>query len=188
MNITDKIFESKDFKTESLPFNEFDSCTFKNCDFSGNDLSGASFTDCTFIGCDLSLAKLHKAAFREVKFKECKMIGLYFDECNTFGLKFNFHDCILDNSLFTGLKIKGTFFENCRIINADFTNCDLDNSSFAGANLSETVFENTNLTNCDLRNVSDLILDPEKNKLKKVKINIESLPGLLRKYGLEIEF
>lgn len=188
MDITDKIFESEDFTTLSIPSDEFDTCTFRNCEMSGIDLSGVSFTNCTFTGCDLSMAKLQKSAFRDVIFKECKMIGLFFDECNTFGLKFDFHDCILDNCIFTGLKLKGTVFENCRIINADFSSCDLENSSFAGSNLSEAVFENTNLMNCDLRSVSELSLDPEKNKLKKAKINIESLPGLLQKHGLKIEF
>ncbi|MGG7552401.1 pentapeptide repeat-containing protein [Chryseobacterium arthrosphaerae] len=49
-----------------------------------------SFSDCDFIGCNLSMAKLASTAFRNAFFKECKMLGLQFNDCNGFGLSFRF--------------------------------------------------------------------------------------------------
>lgn len=94
--IQDKIFDRENFLTKG----EYENCSFNNCNLYDNDLSGFSFTNCTFIRCNLSLIKVNKAAFRDVKFKDCKMLGLRFDTCNQFGLSFSFDSCQLNHSSF----------------------------------------------------------------------------------------
>jgi hypothetical protein len=51
-----------------------------------------------------------KTAFRDIKFKGCKMLGLNFEDCNEFGLSFNFENCSLNHSSFYKIKV---FFNWC---------------------------------------------------------------------------
>ncbi|WP_431217529.1 hypothetical protein ACQ86N_21315 [Puia sp. P3] len=43
-----------------------------------------------FSNCNLSLAQLQKTTFRDIQFKDCKMLGLHFEDCNEFGLSVSF--------------------------------------------------------------------------------------------------
>lgn len=94
--IEEKTFDKIDFKDKPLTNGEYENCRFLCCDFSNSDLSDCKFTDCEFSGCNLSLVKLTKTVFRDIKFRECKMLGLHFDDCNEFGLSFSFEHCILN--------------------------------------------------------------------------------------------
>ncbi len=89
--IQDKTFD----RSDTLPKGEYENCTFLSCNFANNDFSEYKFIGCVFQACNLSLTKLHKTAFQEVKFKDCKMLGLRFDTCHEFGLAFSFEDCQL---------------------------------------------------------------------------------------------
>lgn len=102
----EKTFKKFDFKNNPLTNGEYDNCKFVDCDFSDVDLSYCKFTDCEFSGCNLSLIKMVKTAFQDVKFRDCKMLGLHFDSCNEFGLSFSFENCILNLSSFYKTKIK----------------------------------------------------------------------------------
>jgi hypothetical protein len=44
-----------------------------------------------------------------------------------------------------------------------------------------------NLKKADLRTAYNYHIDPESNKLKKAKFSLQGLPGLLDKYGIDIE-
>ena len=107
MELFDNIeFENKDFTNHGIPVGEYEDCSFVNCNFSQIDLSNFIFINCHFIGSNLSLVKLINTVFREVVFKECKMIGLFFDKVNSFGLALSFEQCNLSNSSFYQTKIK----------------------------------------------------------------------------------
>lgn len=122
---TPKTYDKIDFTKTPLPQGEYEGCAFTDCNFSGCDLSGTVFWDCEFTQCNLSLAKLDKTALRDVSFRGCKMLGLHFDDCNSFGLALSFADCMLDHSTFVQLSLKKTVFRNCRLRETDFTQGDL---------------------------------------------------------------
>lgn len=84
--ITEKKYEKLNFKIRPLIKGEFEACYFSDCDFSEAELSEVIYTDCEFVRCNLSMAKLYRTSFRDVKFNDCKMLGLHFEECNEFGL------------------------------------------------------------------------------------------------------
>ena len=113
---TEETFTSMDFTENPLAKGEYENCAFLNCNFSGTDLSGIRFSAGEFISCNLSLAKLVDTALREVNFKECKMLGLRFDQCNTLGLAVGFDQCSLNHSSFYKTKLKRRFskIRNCR--------------------------------------------------------------------------
>jgi fluoroquinolone resistance protein len=83
---------------------EYEDCTFHHCDFSGQDLSKFRFTDCNFNGCNLSLVTCNNTVFQNIRFKDCKMLGIRFDTCSQFGISFSFEDCQLQHSSFYKMK------------------------------------------------------------------------------------
>src|SRR5581483_7583796 len=91
--IEDKIIDKKNFTQNFLPKGDYEYCKFSQCDFSNSDMAGIKFLACEFIECNLSLAKMQKTAFRDVKFKDCKMLGLLFEHCSEFALSFSFDNC-----------------------------------------------------------------------------------------------
>jgi uncharacterized protein YjbI with pentapeptide repeats len=80
-----------------------------------------------------------------------------------------------------------TFFNNCKLKDADFAEADLSSSKFDNSDLEGVIFENTILEKCDFRSAINFIIDPEKNKVKKAKFSAAGLAGLLSKYQLDIE-
>jgi fluoroquinolone resistance protein len=184
--ITEKIFDKNNFKDNPLPKGDYENCTFKNCEFSNADLSYIKFIECTFLNCNLSLSKLIKTSFRDVKFTDCKMLGLLFYNCNEFGLSVGFDNCSLDHSSFYRTKIKKTIFRNSRLNEVDFTECDLTNSVFENCDMLNTKFEKTIIEKADFRTSYNYSIDPENNRIKKAKFSFEGIPGLLDKYDIEI--
>lgn len=71
------------------------------------------------------MVKLVGTAFRDVNFKECKMFGLQFNDCNEFGQSFRFEGCSLNNSVFYQTSLKKTLFKDSKLIEVDFTECNL---------------------------------------------------------------
>lgn len=183
----DKTFEKHDFVQKPLAKGEYENCIFRMCDLSGNDLSGFKFSDCEFVGSNLSLAKLNKTALQDIKFRDCKLLGLRFDLSNDFGLSFSFDNCILNHSSFYKTKLKKTSFTNSQLQETDFTECDLTNSIFDNCDLARAMFENSILEKVDLRTSYNYIIDPEINRIKKAKFSLSGIAGLLAKYEIEIE-
>ena len=185
--IQDKNFDKEDFTGKILTVADYENCIFNNCDFSNWDLSKRVFLDCAFITCNLGSAKLHKTAFKTVKFKDCKLLGLHFEDCDDFLFEVGFENCLLNLASFYKMKIRKTTFKSCNLSEVDFTETDLASAVFDNCDLTGTRFENTILEKADLRTSYSFSIDPELNKIKKAKFSIHGLAGLLDKYDIEIE-
>ena len=183
----DLVFEKEDFTEKTLGRVEYDNCTFNGCNFSGSDLSHITFTECTFTGCNLSTVKLTNTGLRDIYFKDCKILGLHFEDCSDFLFAVNFDTCILNLSSFFKQKLKKIFFKNCSLHEVDFTEADLSDSIFENCDLSGAKFEKTTLEKADLRSSFNYSIDPEINKIKKAKFSIYGIAGLLDKYDIEIQ-
>lgn len=182
----------KEFTKTSLEGNplqkgEYEDCSFKGCDFSETDLSEFRFSNCVFTDCNLSMAKLSNTAFREISFRDCKLLGLHFDDCNKFGLAMQFDQCILNLSSFYKLKLPKTLFRNSRLEEVDFAECDLTAAVFENCDLSGAVFDHTNLEKADLRTAYNFNIEPSENRIRKAKFSVQGLPGLLRNFEIEID-
>ncbi len=185
--IDDKTFTGINNAENPLLLAAYENCNFVNCDFSNADFSEFIFIDCNFKVCNLSLSKISKTAFRDVKFTECKMLGLHFDECNQFGIELIFENCMLNQASFYKMKIRNQIFKNCRLLETDFTESDLIGSVFENCDLSGATFDNTNLEKADFRTSFNYSIDPEINRIKKAKFALPEVLGLLNKYDLVIE-
>lgn len=185
--IRDADFAGGDFTQTPLAKGEYETCTFKDCNFSDSDLRTCTFTDCVFNSCNLSMALVDRTAFREVQFINCKMLGLRFDTCNEFGLSFSFEGCQLNHASFYKTNVKKTVFKNSQLQETDFAESDLSGAVFDNCNLAQAIFDRTNLEKADLRTAYHYSIDPEINRIKKARFAIWGLPGLLGKYGIEVE-
>ena len=184
---TDTTFDAAFLEKQPFTRGVFEECRFTGCDFSGCDFSGSTFIDTTFSHCNLSLVPLNQTVFRDVEFSHCKMLGLRFETCDRFGLSLSFDHCQLDHSSFYQLLIKKNVFRSTRLVEADFTESDLTEVLFDDCDLSGAVFNRSTLVKADLRTSTGYTIDPESNNLKKAKFSLSGIPGLLCKYGLEIE-
>ena len=183
----DQIFDKLDFTQEPLPKGEYENCMFTNCNFEETNLNDIKFMDCNFQDCNWSLVQLNGTVLREVKFKDCKMLGLQFETCNDFGLSFSFENCQLNHSTFFQMNIKKTIFRNCQLREIDFSESNLSNVIFDNCDLAQAIFINTVLDKADFRTAYNYSIDPESNRLKKAKFSIMGISGLLDKYDLIIE-
>ena len=82
--VQDKKFGKEDLGTDKLPIADYENCIFINCDLTNTDLSQRVFLDCEFISCNLSTANFIKTGLKNVRFKDCKLLGLHFENCDQF--------------------------------------------------------------------------------------------------------
>ncbi|MEE9438163.1 MAG: pentapeptide repeat-containing protein [Saprospiraceae bacterium] len=109
--IEEQQFSDLIFKDFPIKKGEYAYCIFTNCDFYEADLSNYNFNDCEFLNCNFSLIKTEQTALRNIRFVDCKLMGVHFDECNQFGLSMSFNNCIVSHCIFDGTTLKGTMFE-----------------------------------------------------------------------------
>jgi fluoroquinolone resistance protein len=185
--IEEKKFDKINFTVIPLTRGEYERCVFISCNFLNADLSEIKFIECEFIDCDLSLSKLKMTTFNDVKYKNCKMLGLLFYNCNGFGFAVKFDCCNLSHSSFYQRKIKKTYFINSRLNEVDFTESDLTSSVFDKCDLTNAKFENTVIEKADFLTSFNYSIDPSLNRIKKAKFSLSGVIGLLDRYDIEIE-
>ena len=185
--IQDKCFKSVNFLENELIKGDYENCIFNNCIFSNSDLSEINFIDCEFNNCDLSIIKINNTAFRNVKFKDSKLLGVHFEDCNDFLFSVNFIACQLNLSSFYKRTLKKVRFIDCFLKEVDFTEANLTSSVFENCDLSGAMFVNSVLEKTDFRSSYNYSIDPELNRISKAKFSIPGIVGLLNKYNIEIE-
>lgn len=180
-------FNNIDYSGQRIVNTEFEDCHFLNCDFSNSILTENDFINCRFESCNFSMAQPGGCGMKEVFFKDCKLIGIRFDDCSDFLFAVSFHNCVLDYSSFTKKKMKKTRFQQCSMQEVDFSGTDLSMAVFGNSNLSRAVFLGTNLEKADFQTAYNYSMDLEANKVTKAKFSYAGLPGLLTKYKIEID-
>lgn len=183
----DEIFDKVDFTEKPLPKGEYDGCQFINCNFSNADLMNIDFSDCEFIGSNLSMATIMKTGFKNVRFNNCKLLGLHFNNCSPFLFEVKFDNCLLNLSSFYKLKMAKTTFINSTLHEVDFVEADLNNALFNNCDLLNATFDDTILDKADLRTAYNYSINPERNKIKKAKFSVVGIAGLLSQYDIVIE-
>ncbi|MDP3181157.1 MAG: pentapeptide repeat-containing protein, partial [Bacteroidota bacterium] len=151
------------------------------------DFTESELLNCQFEVCNFSLAKFVGTGMKEIKFMDCKLIGINFDNCSDFLFAVEFQQSILDYSSFAEKKMKKTKFATCSMKEVDFSGTDLSISVFENCDLLGTVFKYTNLEKVDFRTAYNYGFDPEINKIKQARFSLSGIAGLLGKYNIEIE-
>jgi len=165
---------------------EFDNCTFQNCDFSNVSFASAELIDCTFISCNLSMARLDNTVVNQVKFTDCKVLGIDFSKCSKFLFSVAFENCTLKYSLFFKNDLKNTVFKKCMLQEVSFIETNLIAARFLDCDLDKAVFDRANLEKADFTSSHNYSINPETNKLKKTKFSMPDVLGLLGHLDIEI--
>ena len=184
--ISNKVFSDVDFTINRLPIGEYDQCTFANCNFAKSDISNCVFLESNFIDCNLALTKTKNTRFQEIQFTNCKLLGVPFNECDTFLLAFNFENCNLNLSSFYQLKLIGIKFKNCTLHEVDFVEGNFTNAVFDNCELNNAIFKNSNLMNCNFITAINFNIDPGTSKLKGASFSRNEISGLLLKHQIII--
>lgn len=179
-------FFDEDYRGKDLRQQEYEDCTFVRCLFSEADLSGVVFSECRFEHCDLSMTQLDGCAFRSVVFEDCKLLGMAFQDGNTFAFSVSFLRCNLQYASFFQVKMPGTRFEACLLESVGFEKADLSKADFSDSNLRGAVFEGTQLGGADFRTALHYSVHPERNQIKMARFSRQNLEGLLLDYQLLI--
>jgi uncharacterized protein YjbI with pentapeptide repeats len=130
---------------------------------------------------------LNNTRLQDVRFKNCKIMGLNFSKCNDFLLTIGFEYSLISYSVFSDMDLENTNFANCQVYDCDFVNTKLKNANFEGSDLKNSLFRNTNLSFTSFRNAKNYDIDPNNNFLKKTKFSIPEVISLLRVFDIEIE-
>ena len=181
-----KTFEKVLYTDRRINGREFDGCTFKNCDFSNSDFSDNIFIDCKFIDCNLSMTKLRNTSMKSVVFKDCKLLGILFNECADFLFQVELVDSVADYSSFANKKMQKSRFLNCSMKELSFENTDLTKAVFDQCDLQGATFSATVLNEADFRTSRNFTIDPESNPMRKAKFSSAGIHGLLEKYDIKI--
>ena len=137
--------------------------------------------------CDFSLATMLNTGLNDVRFVDCKLLGVQLEVCNPFLLSVDFENCFMKLSVFQKLKLKKTKFKNCNLQEADFSEADLSAAVFENCDFNRAIFHRTLLEKADFRSSFNYSIDPENNRIKKAKFSSAGVVGLLDKYGIDIE-
>ncbi|MDB5119490.1 MAG: putative low-complexity protein [Sphingobacteriales bacterium] len=183
---SDELFKNYNFPDHFFQHSVFENCTFENYNFSDKDFSGTDFIETLFINCNFSNASLAGSGLKDTIFKHCKLTGVDFARSKDFLFSVQFSNCILDYTSFVKKKNRKCNFIDCSVKGADFTESDLTNSTFDNCDLIAAVFNRTNLNNADLSTSYNFVINPEINSLRKAKLSLNGLPGLLLTYGIVI--
>ena len=182
-----KIFEKVLAIGKKINHREFEDCIFKNCDFSNSDFSDNTFIDCEFIDCNLSMLALVNTGLKTVRFKNCKLLGIFFYQCEDFLFSVDFEECILDYASFANKKMTKTRFQSCSLKEVSFIGTNLTGAVFENANLDHAIFNTTQLAEADFTTAYNYKIDPQVNPMKKAKFCNVGILGLLDKYDIKIE-
>ncbi len=180
-------FEQRSWSGASLFGQRFERCTFVRCDLSGADLGKSKFIECVFEGCDLSMVKVSGTALQNVRFKECKMMGIDLSACSEMLFETGFEACTVDHSVFAKRHMPRTRFVQCSLKGTAFEMAQLEGSVFDRCDLLDAVFDRTDLRKADLSTAYNFRIDPDSNKVRGARFSMEGAITLLDKYGLRIE-
>ncbi|MGH1334618.1 MAG: pentapeptide repeat-containing protein [Aureispira sp.] len=180
-------FENIDFTQTKLQEGEYEACTFKNCNFSAVDFFKNRFIETSFVNCDLSNASVATTSLQEVEFIGCKLLGIAFEHCRTFGLAMTFEQCQLNHASFYQLDLQNSRFQNCELKSVDFAEANLAKVQLTSCNLLHANFEQTNLEGADLRHSIQYSIDPNKNRLRGATFSLQEVVGLLDQHKINID-
>jgi uncharacterized protein YjbI with pentapeptide repeats len=182
-NTSEKIFKSQTFANQELKEGhwvnfEFYNCIFNKCKFNESIFQKCRFEDCDFTECDLSLIKPRYSSFFEVKFENCKLVGVNWTEAAT-PLRTDFYSCTINLSTFNGINLKKISMVKCIAKEVDFIEADLANGNFSSTDFTGSRFLKTNLAQSDFRQATNYSIDPSKNFLKKTKFSLPEAVSFL---------
>ena len=186
----DQLFTGLSLSETTQASIEFEQCDFNGCDFSATTFSHCKFINCCFTQCNLSLLKSNYSQFLEVRFIDCKMIGIDWTKAHwpkfTVNPELSFTRCILNDSSFFGLTLHELILEECKVQEVDFRSGVFVNSSMTSSDFHNSLFMRTNLQKVDFTDSANFNINVNENNLTKAKFSRYEALSLLESLGIEL--
>jgi len=180
-------FEAVEVDDHRLEGHTFEGCVFVSCHFGEAPLAGVSFISTEFVRCEFLLTKLAGATLNGVTFRECKLVGLHFTECNRFGFQPAFEGCLIDQCVFQKNTWKKGRFTGSRLRQTDFLDCGLREACFDDTTFEEVRVDGCDLERADFRRAAGYALDPARNRLAKARFSLPEAESFLRFLGIRLD-
>jgi uncharacterized protein YjbI with pentapeptide repeats len=132
------------------------------------------------------MTSLAGTSLKNITFKNCKLLGIAFNECDDFLFQVYFEECSLDYAAFSNKKMPKTKFINSSLRDTAFIGVNLTSSVFDNCNLEGAIFNETQLAGVDFRTAYNYKIDPEFNPMRKAQFSTQGIEGLLDKYDIKI--
>lgn len=171
---------------ETMESKVFDECEFTDCVFIGSRFEKCRLLNCKFEKCDLSNLIPMNSEFREVKFTNCKTIGIDWTRAGKIK-ELHFSECLVNYSNFRLLKLPKTVMKKCEVKDVDFIETDLKDSNLTGSNFEHSTFFKTNLSGVDFTHATNYIIDVNNNTLKKTRFSLPEALSLLSNLDIIVE-
>ncbi len=148
---------------------------------------------CTFDKCDLSLTKWPYSHLSQVQFTDCRLMGINWSDADRMMKSLlhthpmDFKKCLLDHSVFIGMKLKGTSFKDCKARHLDFEGADLTEADFHGADLEMSRFVGCDLTKANFVGAENYQINAAENTLHKTKFSLPEAIALLHSLDIILE-
>ncbi|MFY1832192.1 pentapeptide repeat-containing protein [Myxococcus fulvus] len=182
-SFANETFVGLDLQGVVLTEKEFYRCTFENCQLQESRWKGSRLESCVVRGSNLTRAQLSSTALRDVRFEGSKLMGIDWSNLAS-NPELGFVECGLSYCSFVGLSLRKTEFLRCIARESNFYDLDLTDSDFTGTDLSGSNFRGCMLTRVDFRETLGTFLDPQHNKLKDVRVPVETAVALARNLGM----
>jgi uncharacterized protein YjbI with pentapeptide repeats len=174
-------------EAEALVEIEFTECVFEKCILSGMAFQHCAFIDCRFISCDLSGITVKDTKFMQARFTDSKAIGINWTVASPFNLTLEFERCVVDYSVFFGLKIAKFKLERSRAYEVDFQEAQLKDASFQESDLLGSKFMQTDLRGATFKRAQNYAIHPKFNKLGDTVFSFPEALALLKPMGILID-
>jgi fluoroquinolone resistance protein len=159
-------FQDLNYDNIALNYLLFEDSTFTNCKFRQCDFKGSKFLNCSFINCDLNNIQVENSNFQDCTFIESKLNGINWCCCLKLKIKL-FEKCNISYSTFMNLDLRKIKIIDCIAYETDFREANLQNSIVTGIDLKGTAFFQSNHSGADFRNSKNYDIDVLNNKVAK---------------------
>jgi len=166
---------------------EFYKCKFINVKFEKCKLISCFFEECEFIDSDISLTQFTDSRFSKCRFQSTKLMGIDWSLTRKgFPIDLVCKECDLSYSIFIGVVLSDSRFEECKLTDCDFSNAILKSTVFKECDLLKSIFTGCDMREADLRNSTGYYFDLSKNRVKGLKLSIPEGTELLKVFGVKI--
>ena len=163
---------------EDLHGIEFYKCTFRNSSFQSSRLIECNFDSCEFVQCNLSLIEINYTVFTDIKFIDCKMLGVNWSGAGGF-FSASFDGCLLNNNVFADMNLSRFKFSSCLLVEASFSNTKMMYSIFDECDLHQCQFHQTDLSFANFTTSHNYYINATTNVLKKTLFSLPEAVSLL---------
>lgn len=174
-----------DLRGVDLSDKDFYRCTFRRLDLRDSLWRRTRLEDCVLEECDLTHMRAGELRAHGVKLLRCKVLGVEWASTSV-DPQLSFEDCDLRYATFVRLHLRGAPFLRCNLTEASFLETDLTDADFSDSDLTGATFEGTTLLCADLSTARGAFIDPAKNKVKDVRLGVESAVLLAASFGMRV--